>query len=141
MKTPEVKFFIRLFIILIISIIIIYVTEGFNNPLKETNVSYYANKYHGRKTANGEMYDMNKLTAASPNLKFGTQVLIINPKNNKQIIVRINDRGPFAVDSNGNLIFPLKPHPTRGFDLSKAAFDSISKSSRGVIRVKYKILN
>lgn len=141
MKTPEVKFFIRLFIMLVIGILIIYITEGFDNPLKETTISYYANKYHGRKTANGEIYNMNELTAASPKLKFGTKVLIINPKNNKQVIVRINDRGPFAVDSNGKSIFPLSPHQTRGFDLSKAAFDSISKSSRGVIRVKYKILN
>ena len=58
--------------------------------------SWYGKKFHGRKTANGEIYNMYKRTAAHKTLPFDTYVLVRNLKNNKKTIVRINDRGPFV---------------------------------------------
>ncbi len=58
--------------------------------------SWYGKKFHGRRTANGEIYNMYKRTAAHKTLPFGTYVLVKNLKNHKKTIVRINDRGPFV---------------------------------------------
>lgn len=58
--------------------------------------SYYGSKYHGRKTASGETYNMYKLTAAHRTLPFGTSVRVTNLGNNRSVIVRVNDRGPFS---------------------------------------------
>ncbi len=57
--------------------------------------SYYGAEFHGRSTSSGEIYDMNALTAAHPSLPLGTLVKVTNLANNKSVIVRINDRGPF----------------------------------------------
>jgi rare lipoprotein A len=56
--------------------------------------SYYALKFHGRRTASGERYDRGELTAAHPRLPFGTMVKVTNLSNKKAVVVRINDRGP-----------------------------------------------
>jgi len=53
---------------------------------------YYAKRFKGRKTSSGERYDPNKLTAAHPNLPLGMEVKVINPANNRSVIVTINDR-------------------------------------------------
>jgi len=58
--------------------------------------SYYGGKFHGRKTANGEIFDSLAYTAAHKTLPFNTKVRVENSKNGKSVIVRINDRGPFA---------------------------------------------
>lgn len=58
--------------------------------------SYYGRRFHGRKTANGERFDMNALTAAHKTLPFGTKVRVTNPRTGKSVVVRINDRGPYA---------------------------------------------
>jgi len=57
--------------------------------------SWYGRKFHGRKTANGETYDMYAMTAAHKTLPFGTYISVCNLKNNRKIEVRVNDRGPF----------------------------------------------
>ncbi len=57
--------------------------------------SFYGRRFHGRRTANGERFDMNALTAAHKTLPFGTHVRVTNPKNGRSVTVRINDRGPF----------------------------------------------
>lgn len=126
----------------------------FSNTIKETGVynlssteyktskvSWYGPGFHGRKTASGEIYNQNALTCASPNLPFGTRVEIVNVNNNKSIVVRVNDRGPFAVNSKGQALRPLKPHPTRAFDLSKKAFSMIENTDKGVINVRYRIIS
>ena len=59
------------------------------------NASWYGKDFDGRKTANGERFDSEAMTAAHPNLPFGSVVRIVNPRNGKFEIVRINDRGPF----------------------------------------------
>src|SRR5688572_26363731 len=58
--------------------------------------SYYAAKYHGRKTASGEIFDMNKMTAAHRTLPFGERVRVTNLGNERSVVVVINDRGPFV---------------------------------------------
>lgn len=88
--------------------------------------SYYAHKYHGRKTANGEIFDMHKLTAAHRTLPFNTVVKVTNLKNNKTIQVRINDRGPFAKD--------------RIIDLSLAAAQQIDMIGSGTAEVRLDIV-
>jgi rare lipoprotein A len=60
--------------------------------------SYYAEDFHGRKTANGEVYDMHALTAAHRTLPFNTRVKVTNLDTKMSVVVRINDRGPFKDD-------------------------------------------
>jgi rare lipoprotein A len=64
--------------------------------LKYGEASWYGHKFHGRPTANGEIYDMYQLTAAHKTLPLGTYVSVTNLSNQKQVVVRINDRGPFV---------------------------------------------
>ncbi|MBK8664604.1 MAG: septal ring lytic transglycosylase RlpA family protein [Burkholderiales bacterium] len=79
--------------------------------------SWYGPGFHGRLTANGEKFDMHELTAAHKTLPFGTRVLVHNPRTGKEVVVRINDRGPFI---KGRVI-----------DLSKAAARALGFKSRG----------
>jgi rare lipoprotein A len=58
-------------------------------------ISYYAHDFHGKQTSNGETFDMHDLTAAHRTFPFGTRVRVTNLENNKTVIVRVNDRGPF----------------------------------------------
>ena len=60
----------------------------------EGQASYYGAKHHGKRTASGERFDMNDLTAAHPNLPFGTRLTVHNPRNGRSVTVRVNDRGP-----------------------------------------------
>ncbi|KFC23991.1 hypothetical protein IO90_01380 [Chryseobacterium sp. FH1] len=93
---------------------------------RTTNVSYYANKFNGNRTASGETYRHSKMTGAHKSLSFGTRVEIINIENDKSVIITVNDRGPLK--------------PSREFDLSQGAFKKIGKLNDGIIKVKYKIL-
>lgn len=63
---------------------------------EEGIASWYGSDFHGKKTANGERYDMHGMTAAHKLLPFGTKVKVTNRNNGKSIVVRINDRGPFV---------------------------------------------
>jgi rare lipoprotein A len=89
--------------------------------------SYYAYQFHGKKTSSGEFYDMNDLTAAHLKLPFGTKVQVRNIKNNRTVIVRINDRGPFV---DGRII-----------DLSKAAAEELDMINDGVTEVELTIVS
>jgi rare lipoprotein A len=102
--------------------------------------SYYAHKYNGRKTASGEVYNMNSLTAAHFRLPFGTRVKVTNLINNKFVIVRINDKGPFPAKSNGNAVTDKKAHKTRIIDLSLAAMKEIDAVKNGHVPVKLEVL-
>ncbi len=84
--------------------------------------SYYADFHQGKKTANGEIYQHEKLTAAHRSLPFGTEVTVTNLSNGKSVTVRINDRGPFV---KGRLI-----------DLSKKAAKEIGLIKAGIAKVK-----
>ena len=57
--------------------------------------SWYGGKFHGRRTASGEIYNMNALSAAHPSLPFGTRVVVTNLANGRKLTLTINDRGPF----------------------------------------------
>ena len=89
-------------------------------------VSWYGDKFHGRKTASGERYDKHELTAAHKSLPFGTKVKVTNIRNGKSVVVEINDRGPYA--------------KSRVLDLSQAAFSEIGHTNTGVMKVEYEII-
>jgi rare lipoprotein A len=89
--------------------------------------SWYGHPYHGRPAANGEIYDMEALTAAHRTLPFGTWVRVVNLSNDKTIDVRITDRGPFVEN--------------RIIDLSHAAAVAIDLIGPGVARVRLDILS
>ena len=88
--------------------------------------SWYGVPYHGRRSADGEIYDMEKLTAAHRTLPFDTWVQVTNLTNNKRVDVRITDRGPFV---NGRII-----------DLSLAAAREIDLVTAGIVRVRIKVI-
>ncbi len=88
--------------------------------------SWYGSDFHGRRTANGETYDMNALTAAHPTLPMPTIVRVTNLDNGRSVIVRINDRGPFAED--------------RIIDLSRAGARELGFETRGLARVRVTVL-
>jgi rare lipoprotein A len=94
--------------------------------LEEGNASWYGEPFHGRRASNGEIYDMNKLTAAHRTLPFETMVRVTNLSNGKSTVVRITDRGPFV----GNRII----------DLSFAAASEIELVGRGVGPVRLEVL-
>jgi rare lipoprotein A len=88
---------------------------------KECHASYYADKFHGKRTASGAKFNMNGLTAAHKKFAFGTKLKITNEANGKSVLVTVNDRGPYVKG--------------REIDLSKRAFMQIasSKGSGSVI--------
>jgi rare lipoprotein A len=95
--------------------------------LVQTGVaSWYGSDFQGKRTANGEIYDMNKLTAAHKYLPFHTLVEVENLDNNKKVLVRINDRGPFV---EGRVI-----------DLSRKAAQRIGIEDTGTTRVRLRIV-
>ncbi len=86
--------------------------------------SFYADKFNGRRTANGERFSNQAMTAAHRTLPFGTKIMVENPSNGRSVVVRINDRGPFI---KGRVI-----------DLSKAAAREIGIIGAGVAPVQLK---
>lgn len=84
--------------------------------------SWYGPKFHGKRTANTETYDQLAFTAAHKTLPFGTMLRVTNPRNGKQVIVRINDRGPYVKG--------------RDIDLSKGAALALGMINKGVIKVQ-----
>lgn len=88
--------------------------------------SWYGEPFHGRKTASGEVYDMHEITAAHKTLPLQTWVEVRNLDNNKTLVVRINDRGPFK--------------PGRIIDLSREAADKIDMLNSGVAKVSVRAI-
>ena len=89
-------------------------------------VSYYAGDFHGKKTSNGEHFNMNDLTCASKTLPFNTVLIITNHANGKTVQVRVNDRGPFV--------------PGRELDLSRAAAQKLDMIKSGTAKVRIEII-
>ncbi len=114
--------------------------EPFGKEVIYGKASYYNEDWNGRTTANMEIFDSNLLTCASPNLPFNTLLEVTNLSNNKTVIIRVNDRGPYKMDKNGKVLKPLIPHPKRVLDLSKQAFKVLSDLDVGVINIKYEIV-
>ncbi|MDQ5898167.1 MAG: rare lipoprotein [Pseudomonadota bacterium] len=88
--------------------------------------SYYANKFHGRKTASGETLDNTELTMAHRTLPLGTLVKVTNLANDTSVVVRVNDRGPYA--------------SSRVADLSRAAAEKLKMIQRGIVEVALHIV-
>ncbi|WP_085685701.1 MULTISPECIES: septal ring lytic transglycosylase RlpA family protein [unclassified Pseudomonas] len=89
--------------------------------------SYYGAKHHGKRTASGEAFNQNSLTAAHRQLPFGTRVKVTNLKNDESVVVRINDRGPHT---RGRLI-----------DVSRAAAEQLGMLRSGTARVRIQALD
>ena len=95
---------------------------------KEQGVaSWYGNKFHGRKTSNGETYNMYGMTAAHKTLRIPAYVKVTNLENKRSVIVRVNDRGPF--------------HGNRIIDLSYAAAKKLGYSAKGTARVEVELID
>ena len=67
-----------------------------DKPSFSGNASWYGMPFHGKKTASGEIFDMNKLSGAHKTLPFPTKVMVENPKNGRSVVIRVTDRGPFV---------------------------------------------
>lgn len=87
--------------------------------------SWYGPWHHGKKTASGEKFDQHKLTAAHPTLPLGTEAVVTNLENGRQVEVKINDRGPYAKD--------------RAIDLSAKAAAKLGMKDKGVAQVKIEV--
>lgn len=116
-----------LVIIVMISTLGLYSFKNDANDAKTSFASYYHDKFNGKKTASGEIFDNDKLTAANMRLPFGSKVEITNLRTGKSVIVRVNDRGPF--------------HKSRSFDLSKAAYMAIGDLKHGTMPIEYEIID
>lgn len=92
------------------------------NALERGLASWYGRRFHGRRTASGERYDRHAMTAAHRTLPFGTRVRVRSVVTGKEVVVRINDRGPFK--------------RSRVIDLSQAAFHALGLQGRGVAQVE-----
>ena len=102
-------------------------TEVFSSVYKTgVTASYYAEDFHGKKTSNGERFNMNALTCAHKSLPFDTILRVTNLSNGKTVDVRVNDRGPFVA--------------TREIDLSKAAAVKLGMIGTGTAKVKLEIV-
>ena len=84
--------------------------------------SWYGGKFHGLRTASGEVYDMHAMTAAHPTMPIPSYARVRNPANGRAVVVRVNDRGPFTGD--------------RSLDLSRAAASALGILNRGTAQVE-----
>ena len=110
-------------------LIFVFLTPFFSfAELYKTGVtaSYYAEDFHGKKTSNGERFNMNDLTCAHKSLPFDTILKVTNLANGKSVQVRVNDRGPFVA--------------SREIDLSKAAAVKLGMIGTGTTKVKLEIV-
>ena len=94
---------------------------------QEGLAAFYGTRLNGRKTANGEKYDQNAMTAAHRTLPFGTRARVTNTQNNRSVEVRINDRGP--------------TQPNRIIDLSRAAAAKLGMLRAGNVPVRLEVLS
>lgn len=126
MKKNKVTLNLSIFILLFSSLLPISIaqaqpTEISGKVLQSGRASWYGPGFHGRRTASGETFNTNDLTAAHPTLPFGTRVRVVNERTGQSVIVRINDRGPYA---HGRVI-----------DLSRASAQAIGLSGVAPVTV------
>lgn len=95
---------------------------SFGRPMQSGMASWYGPGFHGRRTANGEKYNMHDMTAAHPTLPFGTRLTVRNARTGQTVVVRVNDRGPFKKQ--------------RILDLSYAAAKKVGVFAPGVAYVE-----
>jgi len=95
--------------------------------VQEGLAAFYATRLNGRRTASGEPYDHNAMTAAHRTLPFGTRLRVTNPRNDRSVEVRVNDRGP--------------TQPNRIVDLSRAAATRLGMLRAGNVPVRIEVLS
>lgn len=104
--------------------------EAAVRPIEDSTIkgvaSWYGPGFHGRRTANGEVYDQNLMTAAHRHLPFGALVKVTNLENGREVLVRINDRGPFIAG--------------REIDLSYRAAQALDMVEDGVVPVRIDLI-
>ncbi len=122
----------------VVVITALFITTGCTNTDKKATTkenieeviigkaTWYGKKFHGRKTASGEKFNMYSMSAAHKTLEFGKRAIVTNTKTNKSVEVYINDRGPFI---QGVVL-----------DLSYGAFKEIADPEAGFINVKIEVL-
>lgn len=110
-------------IILLLSVAVFPLLGNYSYGMQKVKASYYANKFHGKKTASGEIYHKDSLTCAHKTLPFGTILKVRNPRNDKEVYVKVTDRGPFIKG--------------RTIDLSLAAAKKLDLVQRGVATVEF----
>lgn len=103
-----------------------YLLEDETDYKERGLASWYGKKFHGRRTSNGEVYDMYAMTAAHKTLPIPSYVRVTNLENNRQVVVRVNDRGPF--------------HDQRIIDLSYAAAQRLGFAEQGIAQVEVEII-
>ena len=121
------------------TVVSVYLLESLNVKLKPRFLSeltpgtrivglasWYGQRHHGQATASGELFDMNKLTAAHRTMPFGTRLKVTNVENGRSVVVRVNDRGPWVKD--------------RVIDVSRAAARTLGMTGDGVARVEIVVL-
>lgn len=114
-------------LIMLISTLGVYSFSNSDNETKTSIASYYHDKFNGKRTASGDIFNNKEFTAAHRKLAFGTKVKVTNLRNGKSVTVEVNDRGPF--------------HSSRALDLSKAAFDEIGDLRKGTMPIEYEVLD
>lgn len=120
--------------LLFLFFVILFILTGCSNITSKNDneqaitgkATWYGKKFHGKKTASGEKFDMFAMSAAHKSLEFGKKVMVTNVENGKSVEVYINDRGPFM---KGVVL-----------DLSYAAFKEIADINDGIIKVKMEVL-
>ncbi len=103
-----------------------YIPQDYESFEEEGTASWYGSEFHGKKTANGEIYNMGDITAAHPTLPLPSLIKITNLKNNKSATVRVNDRGPFAKN--------------RIIDVSEKTAEILGFKNNGTSKVKIQFL-
>lgn len=103
------------------------VGKKFKSTILYGQASFYASKFHGRRTANGETFSQQKMTAACNALPLGTWIQVTNLKNGKIVVVKTNDR--------------LHPKTRRLVDLTRTAAQKLGYISRGLTRVRVEVLD
>jgi len=123
------RFFVKVFllIVLVVFALVISLNKSEDTAFSEVGTaSYYAWSLDGNRTASGEIYRHDGLTAAHRTLPLGTWLKVENLANKKIVIVKVNDRGPFVKD--------------RILDLSRAAFTELSEIKKGLITVRITVI-
>ena len=119
-------FSLLIFLLLFPGMAMLSISQDTASIRKDGKASFYHDKFHGRQTSNGEQYNKNDFTAAHRSLPYNSIVQVVNKKNGKSVIVRINDRGPFT--------------KSRIIDLSRSAAEKIDMVPFGVVPVTIRLL-
>ena len=133
---------LRLTVLLLLTLLLSLLLSRFRVRSKITSrCSWYGGAFHGRLAASGRPYNMLAFSAAHCRLPLGSWVRVVNLKNHRAVIARVTDRGPYRIDAGGRVVRPLRPHPTRGLDLSYAAARKLRMLKMGVAPIEMEVLS